>query len=63
MDVDVLLAEREEGYPNALAIRSAESTDDNALDNALDDALDDDGHCQTVVTSVACGPLVPWVMV
>ena len=32
-----------------------ESTDDSARDN--------DGHGQTVVTSVACGPLVSWVMV
>jgi len=26
-------------------------------------ADDSDGHGQTVVTSVACGPLVPWVTV
>jgi len=34
---------------------TTESTDDSARDN--------DGHGQTVVTSVACGPLVSWVMV
>jgi len=38
---------------------TTESTDDSTDDNARDN----DGHGQTVVTSVACGPLVSWVMV